>query len=210
MLAVFLVHLRIQAVTNPDTVELAVDDLDDLWERWLRPFVGTGAGDGRLDRLEPEFGEDIQEALAGLPEIVSALSWLAVRPGSGQRERILTFQPLLGAARDHDLLSPNEETATYLRIVTGEALTPAKVQAQLEHAIDFIDDDLWCERVRTELGLDQFRFGTPSGAGVSTHVDVDGVVDPLTDPRLPRLAVMATRYRHNGVIRNLFVPQAVA
>jgi len=131
------------------------------------------------------------------PEIVSALSWLAVRLGPGQRERILTFQPLVGAARRPELLSPTQETATYLRIVTGEALTPAKVQAHLEHAIDFIDDDLWCERVRTELGLDQLRFGAPSGAGVSTHIDVDGVVDPLTGPRLPRLAVMATRYRHN-------------
>jgi len=54
--------------------------------------------------------------------------WLALRPGTVQRERFLAFQSILTAARDHGLLKATEQTATYLRIVPGEKLTPAKIQ----------------------------------------------------------------------------------
>src|SRR5439155_16359564 len=33
-------------------IELEAADLDDLWARWFRPFVGTGHGDGWIDRSE--------------------------------------------------------------------------------------------------------------------------------------------------------------
>jgi hypothetical protein len=31
---------------------------------------------------------------------------------------------------------------------------------------------------------------------VSAHLDVEGISDPLTDPRLPKVAVMLRQYRH--------------
>jgi hypothetical protein len=47
-----LAHLRLDRAWHPERVEFTDDDLDDLWQRWLRPFAGTGEGDGWLDLLD--------------------------------------------------------------------------------------------------------------------------------------------------------------
>jgi hypothetical protein len=52
MITAMLAHLRLDRTRDPDRVELTNEDLDDLWRRWLRPFVGTGEGDGWLDLLD--------------------------------------------------------------------------------------------------------------------------------------------------------------
>jgi hypothetical protein len=48
-----LAHLRLERASRPERVELTEGDLDEIWLRWLRPFVGTGNGDGWLDHLDP-------------------------------------------------------------------------------------------------------------------------------------------------------------
>jgi hypothetical protein len=53
MIAGTLAHLRLERAWDPERVEFTDDDLDDLWQRWLRPFTGTGEGDGWLDQLDP-------------------------------------------------------------------------------------------------------------------------------------------------------------
>ena len=49
----------------------------------------------------------------------AALCWLAVRPGPNQRERMITFQAVLAAARHYDLVEPTDATARYLSVVKG-------------------------------------------------------------------------------------------
>jgi hypothetical protein len=193
-------HVRVCAPFNPDRVELTNDNLDDLWRRWLRPFVGTGEGDGWLDLLDDAARTLARDRLPEwLPEVVAALCWLAVQPGSGQRERVVTFQSVFTAAFSHHLIEPTNTTAQYLSVVTGRTVTPAEVDSQLLRTVDYIDDALWCSRTAEELAFDELRLQTHPGAP-RVRLDVRGITNPLLDQRIPRLVVLVRRYRRCAIV----------
>jgi hypothetical protein len=127
------------------------------------------------------------------------LCWLAIRPGSGHRERVVAFQPVLAAALAHGLLDPTDMTARFLSAITGYAISSDQVDGQILTALDFIDDALWCDRIADELGLDELKLKAPPGAAaVQVRLDVRGIPDPLLDARVPRLVLAARRYRRCG------------
>ena len=62
--------------------------------------------------------------------------------------------------------------------------------------MEFIDDDLWCERTGEELGLGALKLqAVSSGQDVAVRLVVEGVENPLRDPRIPQLIVIARRSR---------------
>jgi len=154
MITCALAHLRLDQARHPDQVELTEDDLDDLWQLWLRGFAGTGQGDGWLDSLDDAELTLARDRLPDwLPEAVAALSWLIIRPGRNQRERVIRFQPVLTAALAHDLLDPTHVTAQYLSTIVGHTIVLTHVEGELLGAVDYIDDELWCaHRCRTRPG----------------------------------------------------------
>jgi hypothetical protein len=197
MIATTLAHLRLDAALHPDRVVLTADDLDDLWTRWLRPFVGTGLGDGWLDRQRETSSDDLLDRVPrGLPEVVAALVWLAIRPGPDQRRRVIELQTSIVAARRHQILRPTGETARFLSAVTGDGLSRDEIDRDLRAAEGFIDDDLWCERLAAELDLPAIRIKPSPGAQhIQVRLDVDGIEDPRLDPRVPRVVIEVRHYR---------------
>lgn len=198
----FLARLRLDRARDAQQVELDENDLDDIWLLWLRPFVGIGEGDGWLDRLDAASLALARERLPEwVPEATAALCWLAIQPGSGYRERVVTWQRVLSAAQSYRLLDQTTKTAGYLTAVTGRAVTSDQVDGQLLDAMDFIDDPLWCARTIGDLALEGLELQAPPGAPhVHVRLDVRGILDPLVDPRVPRLIVGVRRYRRcNGV-----------
>jgi hypothetical protein len=196
MVAWVLARLRAYRAAG-EQVELTDDDLDGLWQSWLRAFAGAGQGDGWLDRLDTDTREHAAARLPRwLPEIVAALCWLVVRPGPGIRARTIDFQPVLAAALSSGLVEPTGTTPAYLSIITGQPITSGQADVQLLEAIGYIDDDLWCARTTAELDLDELSLRAPPGAAaVSVRLDVGGIADPLADPRVPRLIVAVRHYR---------------
>jgi hypothetical protein len=192
-----LAHLRLERAWDPERVEFTDDDLDDLWQRWLRPFTGTGEGDGWLDQLDHADLSLARDRLPEwLPEAVAALCWLVVQPGRGYRERVVAVQPVLAATFAHDLVEPTDMTARYLSAVTSRTVTRTEVDSQLLNAVEYIDDALWCSRTAEELALDELNFQAPPGAArVQVRLDVRGITNPLFDPRIPRLVVLVRHYR---------------
>lgn len=194
-----LAFLHLAKARDPKRVEFTTEDLDDLWQRWLRPFAGAGQGDGWLNQLDDAATTMARDRLPDdLPEAVAALCWLAVRPGSGFRERVLVFQPLIAAALALGLLEPTETTALYLTAVTGRPITRSQVDAQLLEAIEFFDDTLWCEHTVEDLHLEQLtlRAPLPGDAAVRARVDVRGIAEPLLEPTVPRLVLALRHHRH--------------
>jgi hypothetical protein len=179
---------------DPDRCELQAADLDGLWFDWMRPFVGTGRGDGWLDQLDladPEVGSRLPR---DLPETIAGLCWLAVRHKG--RDTAIAWQPILNAALGDGLLEPSEETARFVSDVTHATLSRGQLEEDLLRCIEFIDDDLWCERTREELGLEALQLQAVSGGqAVSVRLVVNGLDAPLRDPRVPQLIVAARRYR---------------
>lgn len=176
-------------------VELTGDDLDDLWARWFRPFVGTGQGDGWLDQVDVTVERLRAQIDADFSRTVTALCWLAVRPGRQRRERVVSWQPYLRAALDKHLIDVDDDTVEFLA-ATGHPVDRARVDADLVEALDFIDDELWCEQHAADFGLDRLTLeGTGAGQRTLVRLNVDGIEDPLFDPRIPALVVAVRRYR---------------
>jgi hypothetical protein len=190
-------ELNLTAAQTPGRLELTEEDLDDLWLRWLGGFAGDGTRPGWLNQVAQEVRTKAKQRLPQwLPEAAAALCWLTVQPGPRRRERVVEAQPVIIAAFDHNLINPTDETARYLSAITGRAITRTDVDEQLRGAITFIDDDLWCARTAAELGLDDLALDAPPGAAaIQVRLGVRGIVDPLLDPRLPRLLAATRQYR---------------
>jgi hypothetical protein len=193
-----LAHLRLAYALHPNRIELTAHDLDELWQQWLQPIVGTGQDDGWLDGLDNTALADVSERIPGwLPEVAAALCWISVRPGTDYRTRVIAAKPTLNAAFTYGLLNPTEMTARYLSAITGERITRAHVDERLLEAAVFIDDSLWCINTAEDLTLDKLTIETPRGStSVQTVIGVQGIEDPLIDPRIPRLVIAARHYRH--------------
>lgn len=194
MVASTFARLWVTIGKDPSQCELRADDLDDLWLDWMRPFAGTGRGDGWLDQLEQSDSRVSDRLPADLPETVAALSWLALH--NKDRETIIAWQPVLSAALGHGLLEPSEETARFVSHVTHWPVDRSAVESDLLRCIEFIDDNLWCKRTRDELALKDLRLEEVTGGqAVSVRLVVKGLVHPLRDPRTCQLVVAARRYR---------------
>ena len=181
-------------------VELTSDDLDDLWARWFRPFVGTRQGDGWLDQVD-QADERIQNQLGGdFSQSITALCWLAIRPGEKRRDRVVSWQPYLQAAFDKNLIDVNDDTIEFL-LATGHTVDKGRVATDLLEALDYIDDTLWCGQRAAALGLSQLTLkATSAGQRTSVRLYVSGVEDPLHDPRIPGLIVAVRQYRSTDAV----------
>jgi hypothetical protein len=194
----FLGSLRLAAVDTPEEVALSDVDLDLLWWEWLATFVGTGRGDGYLDRLSDDTDADdvVRDLDPQVRETTAWLCWLTIRPSQSQRSRIIKVQPVLQAAVDRGLPEPTEESARSARAVAGRPVTPADIETDLLAAAVFVDDDLWCDTTKQELELAELRFGRRQELhGVDALLHVAGMPDPLHDVRLTRLLEAVARYR---------------
>ena len=179
---------------------LTDDDLDDLWMTWLRPFVGTGVGDGWLNhsglaedelrtRLGGEFGRN-----------VTALCWLAIRPDPELRKRLVEWQPVLKAVLDWGLLEVGEDTAGFLAS-TGHRVSKGGVETNLLEALEFIDDELWCAQKASELDLAHLDLrAVRIGPRTAIRLLVGGVQEPLNDHRIPALVAAIGQYRRTDTV----------
>src|SRR4051794_29012728 len=169
--------------------------LDDLWSRWFGQFVGTGQVDGWLDHVDLSEAR-IREQLGGdFQRNITALCWLAIRPGVKRRERVISWEPHSQAAFDKDLIEVDGRTIYFLRS-SGHALDRDGVDNDLPSALDIIDDELWCERKATALALTQLALThTIAGQRPMARVTAGRVDAPLTEPRIPGHVGAVRQYR---------------
>lgn len=195
MICAGLANLHWAQSRYPDRVELTRTDLADVWYLWLSEFVGTGRGDGWLGQLNCD---DAAMAIARVPrwvpETVAALTWLSVDPRDLDelRSRTLKWQPVISAALQTGLLDPTDNTAAFLRSTLGISLDLERLDSDLLGIVEFLDDELWCERTARELDLTGLHLGSSK---VGVRVDVRGIDDPLLDQRMPQLMLAARQYR---------------
>ncbi len=179
---------------------LTDEDLDDLWMAWLRPFVGTGVGDGWLNHSNfPE--HELRTRLRGdFGRNVTALCWLAIRPGPNLRQRLVEWQPVLKAVLDWGLFEVGEDTVEYLA-ATGHRVSKDRVETGLLEALEFIDDELWCAQKAAELDLTNLDLkAVRLGPHTSIRLLVGGVQDPLNDHRIPSLVASIGQYRRTDTV----------
>lgn len=198
--ATVFANLYLHAADPAQASELEENDLDDLWQRWFLPIVGSGRGDGWIDQAGLRDDELTGYVGFDFVELCSALCWLAIRPGADWRERLVRWKAPISAALDWGLLDDTAAASDYVAIVIGRALAPGQLTEDFLHAIEFMDDRLWCEQTARQLELDSLEIGTGTVGRDSVTVLVSGVADPLHDPRLVRLVASVRIYRGVGAV----------
>lgn len=188
-------NLYLQASDPDQPTELDADELDDLWERWFVPIMGTGRGDGWVDRAGISDSDLLEHLGADFVEVCSALCWLAIRPGSDGRGRIVRWKAPISRALDRRLLDDTPTAATYVSIVTDRVIPDGQLAEDFLRAIEFMDDRLWCKQTAAQLELDSLELDAGTAGPGSVKAVVQGVDDPLHDPRLARLVVAVRAYR---------------
>lgn len=174
--------------------ELSSNDLDDLWLAWLRPIVGTGQRDGWLNHSGLS-EDEIQTYLQGdFSRNVAALCWLAIRPGTKRRDRIVQWQPVFKAALDWGLLEEIDENTAEVLVASGHLVTADRVETDLLETIVFIDDELWCKQQTAELDLTNLTLESNNESTLRLHIS--GIGNPLSDPRVPVLIVSICQYQN--------------
>jgi hypothetical protein len=135
---------------------------------------------------------------ADIPERFTLLAAWALRPGRQLRERRVAWQEPLAAALDADYINPTEGVAGGLSELSGAAVDVEVVYERVLGAIEFEDEQLWCDRLADQLGVASVALTPPpSNRGVvHLQVVVGGVSDPRVDPRIPALLVAARRYKN--------------
>lgn len=181
---------------TPRRGDLCENDLLGLWARWLTAFVGTGRGDGWLERAGLG-ASDLRERLhPDFRGLATALCWLAVRPGNDLRPRLVAWQTLFTQAMERGLLDASPLACGLVSHIAGRPTTPGEIEAQLQASVRFVSDDLWCERTAERFDLRSLTLETVSAhQAVQVRLVVRGMRDPLTDPRIPQLVAATRRYR---------------
>lgn len=193
--ATVFANLYLQAADSAQPFELEDDDLDDLWQRWFLPIVGSERGDGWIDRAGLSDDELVDHVGPNFVELCSALCWLAIRPGADWRERLVHWKAPISAALNRGLLDDTPAASDYVSIITGRAVAPGQLTEDFLHAIEFMDDCLWCKQTAAQLQLDSLDLDAGTAGPDSVKALVSGVADPLHDPRLVRLVVAVRSYR---------------
>lgn len=194
--ATVFANLYLQATDPEQPSELGVGDLDDLWARWFLPIIGSGRGDGWIDRAGLSDDDLAGHLGRDFVELCSALCWLAIRPGGDWRERVVHWKASITAALNRGLLDDTPAAADYVSIIMGREIPVGQLTEDFLHAEEFMDDRLWCRETATQLELDALELHPGTAGPDSVKAEVKGVEDPLRDPRLARLVVAVRAYRN--------------
>ena len=178
-------------------IELEVEDLDDLWARWFQPFIGTCNGDGWVDKSELRDDELSDLAGPSLAENATLLCWLAIRPGPDRRDRIISWQSTVRAALTHNLINDSAEVSSAASAIVGRVVETHQIGDDLQMAVEFIDDSLWCARTAETLGVDSLEIASlRTDQEIQVVLHVAGIADGLTDSRVPSLIAGIRQYRN--------------
>lgn len=194
----YIAAMLVRLWHNPkagESQELAAKDLEELWELWFRPFVGTGKADGWLDHVDLDDAAVASYPKGPLAQDATALCWLSIRPGKDLRSRRTAWQPYLRAALERNLIDCGSSTLADLA-EAGFAVDADQVETHLLESIEYLDDDLWCELHVADLGLDNLALRSMStGQRASVRLDVTGVGQPLHDTRISALIGDVRKYQ---------------
>jgi hypothetical protein len=98
------------------------------------------------------------------------------------------------------LVEVGDDTLEFL-VASGFKVSADAVETDILEALEFIDDDLWCAQRSAELALAGLELkATSAGDRTGIRIMVDGIDDPLHDPRIPALVVSISRYRRTDTV----------
>jgi hypothetical protein len=176
-----------------------------LTERKIRPiirllfeaFITSEDIPGYLVSIPTEQQVAAQERLPDeARSAASALLYSALRPDSMWREDIFEWQTFMVPGIELGIFQAQTGTDALVRRLIGANVAPKEIDDRLVMLADYVDDPQWCLRLAKELDLARVGFQTVAlSPPFKTAVAVEGIADPLGDPRVPVLLRRAFLYK---------------
>lgn len=166
-------------------------------------FVGTPRLPGYLASLDDERRD---EALLRLTKearaVATALVFAALRPSGRWSDMIFDWQGFLVPGCELRLFESSDEAANLASRLVGIPTSIEDIAERFEWAVTYIDDPHWCARMAEELGLTAVTFSDQAFDGpYKASLGIEGVDDPLADPRVARLVKELFDYRRTqGIV----------
>lgn len=160
-------------------------------------FLGDGKSPGFLGRADEQLRATVLDQLDdAVREWAAALIYLALRPHTPWAEIVYDWQPYLRRGLiDSNVMVVGERTVELLERVLNEEHEQRKIEDVLLARAEYLDEEKWCAGLAEALGLRRVALRNVDNASVPVRIHIDGVDDPLTDPRVVEAALNAMRFR---------------
>ncbi|WP_028061001.1 phospholipase D-like domain-containing protein [Candidatus Solirubrobacter pratensis] len=165
-------------------------------------FLGDGKSPGFLGRADEQLRATVLYQLDdAVSEWAAALAYLALRPHRPWKSIVYEWQPYLRRGLiDSNVMSVGERTGELVGRVLGEEHDQREIEDVLLARAEYLDEEKWCEGLAETLGLRRVALRNIGNEHVPLRIIIDGIKDPLADPRVVEAALNAMRFRKTEAI----------
>lgn len=185
-------------------VEEAIDEdrLVRLAGELFNAFIGDGKSPGFLRRADQDLCATVLRELDdSVREWAAGMAYLALHPDRPWKSIVYDWQPYLDKGLiDTNVMVVGEQTAIFAELVLGREVTTREIEDVLIARAVYIDEKKWCENLANALGLPRIELKAINNEFVSLRISLQGVTEPLTDPRVVQAAAQAMRFRKAAAI----------
>jgi hypothetical protein len=185
-------------------VEEAIDEdrLVRLAGELFSAFIGDGKSPGFLRRADQDLcGTVLRELDDSVREWAAGVAYLALRPDRPWKSIVYGWQPYLDKGLiDTNVMVVRAQAAVFAGLVLGREVTTREIEDVLIARTVYVDEKKWCENLADALGLPRIEFKTINNEFVSLRIALQGVTEPMTDPRVVQAAAQAMRFRKAAAI----------
>jgi hypothetical protein len=181
---------------------LGEDRLVRLAGELFGAFVGDGKSPGFLGRADEELrGIVLYQLDDAAREWAAGLAYLALRPERSWKEIVYDWQPyLLAGLIDTNVMVVGVQSAMLASCVLEREVSAQEIEDVLLARMEYLDEQRWCENLAHELGLPRLSLKMIDNEFVPLRVCLQGITEPLTDPRVVQAAMQAMRFRKTAAI----------
>lgn len=143
---------------------------------------------------------DRDAALARMPDdarsLASVFVYIALRPNSNWQSHVFNWQNFLIPGIELGVFQAAHGCGTVIERLIGIQVSTTEIKDRLLELAEYMDDTHWCARVQKELGLDSIAFRPDDfSPEFNLGLVVQGISDPLLDPRLVVLIRRTFQYK---------------
>jgi hypothetical protein len=169
-------------------------------------FICSKDVDGYYSSLDQETQQRVVATLnADVRGLAAALAYCALAPTTKWSSYIFDWQPFLILGLQDNLITANTIAQEFVTRASGKTVSTREIDERLYWAAFYENDQHWCERLKEDFDLEKVEFSLDRMAtGIGGHLVVEGMSDPLNDPRLVILVRKLLNYkRANHVVISL-------
>jgi hypothetical protein len=165
-------------------------------------FLGDGKSPGFIGRTDDELRTTVLHQLDdAVREWAAALAYLALRPQRPWKSIVYDWQPYLRTGLiDTPVMVVGDRTVELVDRVLAQTISARHIEDVLMARAEYLDVERWCTNLAQAVGLPRLALKQINNPSVPLRVVIDGVDDPLTDPRVIEVGMHAMRFRKTDAI----------